>query len=311
MANALPRTKDLTDAFGFLSGSVHRIGDRDADAGLFGPRSVTWKVMREKVLVVAAGRALLLQVAHPAIAQGVIDHSDIGTKKMWARFISTADWVAAMAFGTTAETERSAALVDELHLRVRGSIPASNATDRPGATSGARYSARNHTLSRWVHATLIDTFLVSYERLVGPLPVKQQNAFVREWNVVGRRMGLLQSEEFHTRAQLGDYIAHELTAGSAVPGAGSRHVAQILLTAPRGIPQGVWRTMSLVSVGLLPRAARDELHLTWSRGDDIAMRSLMTGARYGIRLLPSPIRFAPDYLWAKRRISAGRPAAVR
>jgi len=41
----------------------------DPDAGLFGPDSVTWRIDREAFLLLGAGpRALLMQVAHPAIA---------------------------------------------------------------------------------------------------------------------------------------------------------------------------------------------------------------------------------------------------
>ena len=34
-------------------------------AGVFGPSSMTWRMNREAVLLLAAGRALLLQLAHP------------------------------------------------------------------------------------------------------------------------------------------------------------------------------------------------------------------------------------------------------
>ena len=42
------------------------------DIGLFGPDTVTWKVNREAVLLAGGGRALLLQVAHPSVAAGVV-----------------------------------------------------------------------------------------------------------------------------------------------------------------------------------------------------------------------------------------------
>ena len=48
-------------------------------AGLFGPRSITWKINRESVLLLGGGRALLLQIAHPLVAAGVGAHSDFRT----------------------------------------------------------------------------------------------------------------------------------------------------------------------------------------------------------------------------------------
>src|SRR5262249_49790390 len=40
-------------------------------AGVFGPRSITWQVDREAAIFLGAGRALLLQLAHPWIAAAV------------------------------------------------------------------------------------------------------------------------------------------------------------------------------------------------------------------------------------------------
>ena len=45
--------------------------------GLYGPDSEAWYLNREAMLLLGAGpRALLLQIAHPAVAAGVNDHSD-------------------------------------------------------------------------------------------------------------------------------------------------------------------------------------------------------------------------------------------
>jgi uncharacterized protein (DUF2236 family) len=43
--------------------------------GLFGPASVTWRVDREAAIFLGAGRALLLQLAHPWVAAAIAEHS--------------------------------------------------------------------------------------------------------------------------------------------------------------------------------------------------------------------------------------------
>ena len=49
-----------------------------AGRGLYGPASEAWRLNREAMLLLGAGpRALLLQLAHPAVAAGVADHSDL------------------------------------------------------------------------------------------------------------------------------------------------------------------------------------------------------------------------------------------
>ena len=43
--------------------------------GVFGPASVTWQIDREAVIFLGAGRALLLQLAHPWVAAAIAEHS--------------------------------------------------------------------------------------------------------------------------------------------------------------------------------------------------------------------------------------------
>ncbi|MED6328609.1 MAG: oxygenase MpaB family protein, partial [Actinomycetota bacterium] len=49
--------------------------DHPGDPGLFGPGSVTWRVMCDCSTFVGGVRALLVQAAHPEVAAGVGDHS--------------------------------------------------------------------------------------------------------------------------------------------------------------------------------------------------------------------------------------------
>src|SRR5262245_25714262 len=44
-------------------------------AGIFGPASVIWRINRETVIFLAAGRAVLLQLAHPWVAAAIAQHS--------------------------------------------------------------------------------------------------------------------------------------------------------------------------------------------------------------------------------------------
>ena len=44
-------------------------------AGVFGPHSLTWRIDREAVIFLGAGRALLLQLAHPWVSAAIAEHS--------------------------------------------------------------------------------------------------------------------------------------------------------------------------------------------------------------------------------------------
>jgi uncharacterized protein (DUF2236 family) len=68
-------------------------------AGIFGPESVSWKVNRESALFLGAGRAALLQLAHPWVATALDQHSNLLNDPL-ARFHNTFRVVFTMIFGT-------------------------------------------------------------------------------------------------------------------------------------------------------------------------------------------------------------------
>src|SRR6266481_5281836 len=60
-----------------LESSLDTVGKAAAGpvAGVFGPASLTWRIDREAAIFLGAGRALLLQLAHPWVAAGIAEHS--------------------------------------------------------------------------------------------------------------------------------------------------------------------------------------------------------------------------------------------
>ena len=44
--------------------------------------TISWRIHRERVLLAGWGRAILLQLAHPMVAQGVAEHSAF-TNERW------------------------------------------------------------------------------------------------------------------------------------------------------------------------------------------------------------------------------------
>src|SRR5271169_662520 len=71
----------------------------DPSAGIFGPRSLSWQINRESALFLGAGRAALLQLAHPWVAAALAEHSSLRADPL-ARFHHTFRVVFTMVFGT-------------------------------------------------------------------------------------------------------------------------------------------------------------------------------------------------------------------
>src|SRR5690242_20895899 len=117
--------------------------------GLFADDSIIRRVNRENVLILGGGRALLMQLAHPKVAAGVDEHSDFRARPV-RRLRRTVRMTMAIVFGDRETALAAARAVNQAHAKVRG----------------RSYRALDPDLLLWVHATLVDSALVTYETFV-------------------------------------------------------------------------------------------------------------------------------------------------
>jgi uncharacterized protein (DUF2236 family) len=124
---------------------------------VFGPDSVTWRVLSHPASVFIGGlTAVLLELAEPRVRSGVWDHTDF--RRNPARRVRRTG-LAAMAFtyGSTRDAEALSARVRRLHDRVWGTTP-----------DGQPYEANDPELLTWVGVTAAYGFLSAYVRYVNP-----------------------------------------------------------------------------------------------------------------------------------------------
>lgn len=277
------------------------VTDTDPDPGLFGPGSVTWRVMAEPLLMLGAGRALLMQAAHPLVAEGAIDHSTYATDP-FGRFERTVEWVTVVCFGTTAEARGISRRVNRLHTPVRGRLAPDHATD--ALSGGAEYSGRDPELLQWVHATFVDTMLVAHQAFVGGLSDADADTFVREWDAVAALMGVPASMLWRDRASLRAYVEESVRSGVVAPGEGSRLVAETVLNPPVSARlRPAWALLGFTTVGLLPETLRRGYRIGWTPAHSAAHRALRGTVR-GLRpALPVRLRTSPVHAFAVDRSS--------
>ena len=295
----IPAIADVTAAIRTLmpsSGRALPITDTQADPGLFGPGSVTWRVMAEPVLMLGAGRALLMQAAHPLVAEGAIEHSTYRTDP-YGRFERTVHWVTVVCFGTTSEARRACREVNRLHGAVEGRIRRSHSTAT--VVSGSAYSGRDPALLRWVLATFVDTMLVAHDAFVGTLTEPDRDRFVREWHAVAALMGMPTGSLWESRAELSAYVAAELdtTVGAAVPGDGSRLVAETVLNPPAtsAAMRPAWAVVTFTTVGLLPPSTRRAYGIRWTPAHQAAHRAISLWLRGSRVAAPRRLKVSPVY----------------
>jgi uncharacterized protein (DUF2236 family) len=271
-----------------------------------GPDSITWKVNREVIVVAGWGRAVLLQLAHPAVAAGVHDHSSFrgSVLSSFRRLHSTIGAMLSLTFGDTEQMITAAAGINAIHDRVRGRVPPSpglQRTSRDGA--GEEYSAHDPDLQRWVHATLLESIPLTYELLVGPLTLRERDQYCSEAAIMEPLLGMPAGWLPRDSAQLDTYMREMLADGSIVVTDTSRALARAVLYPPQWyVAWPVFRAMQLLTIGSLPPSIRRAYGFEWSARDVRAFARWTALLRTSLRLLP-PI--AREWPMARRRDRSG------
>jgi uncharacterized protein (DUF2236 family) len=255
-----------------------------------GPDSISWKINRERVVIAGWGRAILLQLAHPAVAAGVHGHSTFrgSLRSSFKRAHSTVGAMLSLSFGDTEEIITAAARINAIHDRVRGSVP----TDVAGLRE--TYSAHDPDLQRWVHATLLDSIPLTYGLLVGPLTVRERDQYCAEATIMEPLLGMPAEWLPRDSARLDSYVREMLAGGTLVVTDTSRALARALLYPPRWyLVWPAFRAMQLLTIGSLPPSIRQAYGFKWRPRDERALARWITLIRTALRLLPAVAREWP------------------
>jgi uncharacterized protein (DUF2236 family) len=245
-----------------------RLGDRD----------VLRTLAAEPLVGLAAGRALLMQLAHPTVARGVAEHSDFADRPL-ARLFGTLDFLLITTYGTPEQVERVAAQVRGIHTAVRGEGYSGNAPD----------------LQLWVNATLIDSALHIHERFMRPDGTAFAEAYYLQARIVADVLGCPLESQPPDLAAFRAYM--DETAAALEVTATAREVADAVLY-PRKLrvlfpALAVFR---LITAALLPDPLREQFGLPWTPARRRAAGALLGAAALSHRLTPGFLRRPPQPL---------------
>jgi uncharacterized protein (DUF2236 family) len=254
---------------------AQRVAARD---GYFQPESMVRLLGNSPVTpFLGGGAAVLLQVAHPLVACGVVQHSGYD-RDLWRRLSGTLRALYLITFGDRLEAEEAGAAVEAVHARVRG------ATREPLGRfpAGTRYSASDPGLMLWVHATLVQSSLGAFERFVRPLAENERERYVHEMNVVARLFGTPPDVLPRSYRDFRAYFDAQVSSDTITVTAPARAVASVILAAPLPAPLRLLAPAHrLASAYLLPRRLRTEYGLRWSPLHELALPLAGRTVRYG------------------------------
>lgn len=279
-----------------------------------GPRSLLWRWAGDMRIAFEGGSAGLLQTMHPAIGQGLIDHSDFFDDPVDRVFRSLPGILGTVYDGPHAEA--TGLRVRDFHHDIKGRLDG-----RFGGAekAGGRYHALNPETFWWAHATfqrMVDRLAMHWDS--HGLDTAESEQLYREGCEWYRRYGMSAGavpvdraafereverycHEVLTPNPASDYLI-EFIGRRAIPDISAspdypshprlRPLADALLPT-KPVRMALAPPMRLVIFGGLPPIVRERFDIPWSRGDEHRYRAIRAAIRAGWTHVPGSFRWYP------------------
>ncbi len=277
---------------------------KDRNAGVFGPDSLSWQINRESALFLGAGRAALLQLAHPWVVAALAEHSSLLNDPI-ARFHNTFCIVFTMVFGSLDQALAAARHLYRLHTRIAGELP----EDVVRWRRGTRYEANEISALRWVFATLVESAVLAHECALAPLTAAERGQYYAECKLLAGLFGIsaaglpedweafiAYNRKMHTSGDLGVNDAARGMARNLLAGTGSWTK-----------PPAWYRALT---AEWLPERFRAEFALDFGAAEQRTAERARRRLPAIYRRLPNAVRFIGPWRDAQARLSGCRPGPL-
>lgn len=264
--------------------------------GVFGPDTVTWRIDREAVTFLGAGRALLLQLAHPWVAAAIAEHSNTFADPI-GRFHRTFDIVFAMVFGSLDRAMLSSRQLHRRHAMIVGLMPE---TVGPFA-AGSRYWANDIPSLRWVHATLVETASMAHDLVLPPLSAEERERYWSESRTFGALFGLTGDDLPADWSGFSAYTAAMAQSDTLTVSPAAREIAaQIFGGARPWLRPPRW--YRALTASLLPERLRAGFGFELDERDTGAADNALRWIKRVYPKLPDRLRYVGPYQEAQARL---------
>jgi uncharacterized protein (DUF2236 family) len=299
---ASPRYVSSEDSRGLVSSLESLPGE--PNSGFFGPASITWRVNRESAVFLGAGRAALLQLAHPWVAVALAHHSTLLNDAV-GRFHSTFRVIYTMLFGTRAQAIEASKRLYQRHTSIRGELPHAIGTHVPGE----HYEANEVAALRWVYATLVESAILAYEFVLPPLSPGEREQYYLESKRMAALFGIRAEDLPQDWAAFSRYTAEMFDSPQLGVDANALALANSVLSGA-----GTWihppHWYRSVTALWMPPRLRAGFELSFGPREQ---RAVDRAARWLPRLypgIPELLRFVGPFHEAEARLRGRSPSAL-
>jgi uncharacterized protein (DUF2236 family) len=266
----------------------------DPVAGFFGPGSITWEINRDSVTYIGGLRALLMQIAHPKVAQGVAEHSNY-KEDPFGRLFRTIDTVHDLVFGDLETAMTTATRLHTVHQRVGGTLP-----EPVPWPHTRRYTANDPELLRWVYATLIDSAMVTHRLFLPDLAPVAWERYYGESKIFAELCGVSADDLPETLVDFRSWMRQTVDGPTLHVGDTARSIADAIIKGPP-IMYPLRPSNYVLAAGMLPGRMREAFGLGWSVPVRVSYTFGVLATRTLMRNVPLAIRSLPVARRAERR----------
>ena len=253
--------------------------------GYYSPDALTRRITGERAMLLGGPRALVLQLAHPLVAAGVGDHSSFAADPL-SRLRRTLEGTLSIVFGTREQADAAAKKINGVHTFVHGTLR----EDAGRFAAGTTYDATDPALLLWVHATLVDTSLLVYQRYVARLTRDELEQTYEESKIAARLLGvsdaIIPPDLNAFRAYVDNVIASDLSAAPFQRAL----VADVLHPNIRFVPKPAFWPAVALTVDLLPPRVRELFGLLQTRSGRLVANWSRAVVRGMLPVAPRRIR---------------------
>lgn len=257
-----------------------------------GPRSLLWRWAGDNRLSFTGLSAGILQLMHPGLGAGVIQHSAFFTEP-WERIIRSLPEIVGVVYDGP-HAEETGHRVRDYHRRIKG-------VDE----QGRRYNALSPETFWWAHAT----FQFAVEQVADRfdthrLAAEEREQLYREGVEWYRRYGVSMRPVPRTRAEWQQVWDRRCADELEMTAAAERAVDMALNEKVSGMPGLPWWSLPiqrevvtpifrLTAIGGLPAPVRHRFGIPWGTVEAAELRLLEVWVRETWRFMPRSFRWAP------------------
>lgn len=274
----------------------------DPRIGLYGPDSMMWRITGPLTPAgMGAGRALLLQTAHPWITAGIDEHSIVRYDPL-ERARRTFIHISTMVYGSMPQVMASANLVHGIHKEIKGKMP----YDAGSFHKSSEYRANEVAAMVWVSATLWDTLVRMYEGIEEPLTYAEKEQLYEEAKLFNMLFGIPEEAMPRNWKEFADYnetmwLSPQLTVtdNARILKEDLFKPGSIFLAFP------LW-VQEVVTAANLPPSIREGYEMDYGLWERINYAWILPAAKVYNWVLPKGMGYNPVYHEAQARLKGER-----